>query len=130
MNFQTLKWMIESLVKSYKCPMCMNGVSESDVSIIWAAGNTLNIDVNCGSCSKHSMVKIEVMWIDLTKHDAPADMLKELKSRFRDLAPNAEITSWDMLSWTPIKDENIMDLNKNLKSDNLSVEDLFRDQEL
>ena len=127
MNFQTLKWMIESLVKSYKCPMCMSEVDESDVSIIWAAWNTVNIDVTCGSCSKHSMVKIEVMWIDLTKHDAPADMLKELKSRFKNMQPNAEIMSGEMSLENPIKDENIVDLNKNLKSENLSVEDLFGD---
>ena len=127
MNFQTLKSMVESLIKSYKCPMCMSQVNEGDVSIIWAAGNTVNIDVSCKGCSKHSMVKIEVMWIDLTKQDAPANMLQELKSRFREMQPNAEILSWDMTIENPIKDENIIDLNKNLKSDNLSVEDLFND---
>ena len=127
MNFQTLKWMIESLVKSYKCPMCTSDVNESDISIIWAAGNTVNIDVICGNCKKHSMVKIEVMWIDLTKQDAPADMLRELKSRFRNMQPNAEIISGEVSLENPIKDENIVDLNKNLKSENLSVEDLFGD---
>lgn len=127
MNFQTLKWMIESLVKSYKCPMCTSGVSEGDVSIIWAAGNTVNIDVTCGSCNKHSMVKIEVMWIDLTKHDAPAEMLQELKSRFRNMQPSAEVMSEDVIIQDPIKDENIMDLNKDLKLKNLSVKDLFGD---
>jgi len=34
MNFQTLKSMVESLIKSYKCPMCMSQVNEGDVSII------------------------------------------------------------------------------------------------
>ena len=127
MNFQTLKWMIESLVKSYKCPMCMSHVDESDVNIIWAAGNTVNIDVTCWNCSKHSMVKIEVMWVDLTKHEASADVLQELKSRF--WGTTSHVETFSNAPEESIKDENIVDLNKNLRSQNLSVEDLFKDEE-
>ena len=126
MNFQTLKWMIDSLVKSYKCPMCHSHVNEGNIDIIGAAGTTVNIDVSCNTCEKHSMIKIEVMGIDLTKNTLNKDTLAELKSRFKNI-------SWDVevLSNNPedaIKDENIVDLNKNLKSQNLSVEDLFKDE--
>ena len=35
----------------------------------------------------------------------------------------------DLISEEPIRDENIIDLNKNLKNNKFSVEDLFKEEE-
>jgi hypothetical protein len=35
MNFQSIKSMIESLVKTYKCPECSEWITETNVDIIW-----------------------------------------------------------------------------------------------
>jgi len=75
------------------------------------------------------MVKIEVMWIDLTKKEASADVLKELKSRFKDMNGWAQVFSQEVKEQDPIRDENIVDLNKDLKSQNLNAKDLFSDEE-
>ena len=129
MNFQTLKSMIESIVKTYKCPICTSSVTEGDVNIIGAAWTTANIDISCSSCKKHSMVKIEVMWIDLTKATLNKNSLQELKSRFKDIQWDVEVLSHEESSDNPIQDENIVDLNKNLNIDKFTVEDLFKEED-
>lgn len=124
MNFQTLRWMIESLVKTYKCPMCNSHVTENNIDIIWAAGTTVNIDVACGSCDKHSMIKIEVLAVDLTKKNISSDQLAELKSRFKNIK-DVEVSTPNTSTESAIKDETIIDLSKDLKKWDLSVDDLF-----
>ncbi len=122
--------MIQSLVKSYKCPVCNSQVAENNMDIIWAAGTTVNIDISCPGCKKHSMIKIEILAVDMTKGKIQKDTLSELKSRFAWISWEVEMLSnISEEKENPIKDENIVDLNKNLKSENFSVEDLFKDEE-
>ena len=66
MNFQALKWMITSLTSNFNCKECSSKVSEENVEIVWAAWNTINLDVTCPQCWKHSMIKSEVLSVDLT----------------------------------------------------------------
>ena len=40
-------------------------MNERHIDIIGAAGNTVNIDINCPSCKKHFMAKTEVMQMDV-----------------------------------------------------------------
>ena len=79
MNFKALKWMIDSLVKTYKCPECGNEVNDNNVDVIWAAGTTINIDVECPQCWKHSMIKSEVMSLDLSNSNITAEKLQQIK---------------------------------------------------
>ena len=119
MNFQTLKWMIESIVKSYKCPECNSSVSDANIDIMWAAWVTINIDVECANCWKHSMIKTEVMSIDLTNKALSSEDIEKLKKTIL-------IKNWKMISSNnPIKDKEIIDLNKDLKKSKLNVTDLL-----
>ena len=120
MNFQSLKWMIDSLIKSYKCPECSSSVTDSNVDIIWAAWTTINIDIWCTNCWKHSMVKTEILAIDLSNKWISAENIGKLK--------NALFwQNWRIIenSIHTINDKEIVDLNKDLKKNKLNVSDLI-----
>ena len=119
MNYQSLKWMIESIIKNYKCPQCSNSVVDTNIDIIWAAWNTINIDIECSNCWKHSMIKTEVLSIDLTNKNVSIDNIKKIKQRFS--KNNVNLIWWNK----SIKDTEIVDLNKNLRKEKLNVSDLF-----
>lgn len=121
MNFQTLKWMIESIIKSYKCPGCDSGVSDANIDIMWAAGSTINIDIECTKCGKHSMVKTEVLSIDLTNKWLSQENIQKLKNTILD--KNSKMI-WGN---TIIKDAEIIWLNKDLRKNKLNVTDLLGD---
>lgn len=135
MNFKALKWMIESLVKTYKCPECAAEVSDNNVDVIGAAGSTINIDVECPNCGKHSMIKSEVVSLDLSKSNITPQQLQALQQRLAKVSPNVRaeviISDEDINQKTveSIKDEEIINLNNQLKSEDLNVSDLFDDNE-
>ena len=60
MNYKFIKWIIDSLIKTYKCPSCWATINENNVDIIWAAWNSINIDIVCNRCKKHSLIKSEL----------------------------------------------------------------------
>lgn len=121
MNFQSMKWMIESLVDSYKCPECDSTVNDSNVDIVWAAGTTINIDIACANCWKHSMIKSEVLSIDLSKWWISQENIEKLKKSLLNW-------SWKIItSQKLINDEEIIWLNKDLKNKTFNVSDLLWD---
>lgn len=113
--------MIESLIKSYKCPECNSWVSEANIDIIWAAWSTINIDIECANCWKHSMVKTEVLSIDLTNKQISPENIQKLKQSL--LAKNWKV----IIPKNSIKDTEIVDLNKDLKKRKFNVSDLLWD---
>jgi len=119
MNFQSIKSMMESLVKTYKCPECSEWISEANIDIIWAAWSTINIDIECFSCGKHSMIKTEILAIDLTEKWISPENIEKLK--------NALMKNWTIKSIEEkkINDEEIIWLNKDLKKWKLNVSDLL-----
>ena len=119
MNFQSLKWMIESVVSSYKCPECNSWVNDSNVDIIWAAWTTINIDIECSNCWKHSMIKTEVLHLDLTKNISQENIAKLKESLLN--------SNWKLINNPTIKDDEIIWLNKDLRKRWLNVSDLFWD---
>ena len=119
MNFNALKWMIESIIQSYKCPECFNNVNDTNVDIIWAAWNTINIDVACSNCNKHSMIKSEVLSLDFKNISLIKDKISKLKLNWN-ISNNHNISK-------SIKDNEIINLNKKLNQKNLWVWDLFND---
>ena len=118
MNFQSLKWMIESLVKTYKCPECNEAISDSNIDIMWAAWYTINIDIECFNCWKHSMVKTEVLAINLSEKWIPQENIDKLKKSL--LSNNTPLKIEKK-----INDEEIVWLNKDLKKWKLNVSDLL-----
>lgn len=116
MNFQSLKWMIDSLVKTFKCPECNSEVQDNNVDIMWVAWNTINIDILCGKCWKHSMVKTEVLTIHLTDRGISSENIQKLKD---------SLMNWKIKIGSKIKDEEIKWLNNELKKEEFNVSDLF-----
>ena len=119
--------MVENLVSSYKCPFCGGkDISEKNIDIIGAAGNTVNIDMHCPSCNKHFMAKTEVMHMEIgnVSSDKLAQIQKSLMALKGKLWGNIELEA-DILEEDSIKDENIMDLRKNLQQGGIEARDLF-----
>jgi len=148
MNYWALKWLIETVVQEYTCPECNSKIANENIDIVWAAWNTINIDIECSSCWKHSMVKSEVLMFDLAKMPISKDNVENIKSNMEAirekllekkdelLERKSEVLNkreWllekkDMLlsqKQRLIKDEEIISLNTDLKKKNCNVTDLF-----
>jgi len=119
MNFQSIKWMINSLTKNYKCPECSEWITDANVDIIWAAGSTINIDIECFNCGKHSMVKTEVLAVNISDKGISAENLEKLKNTLLKVSWNPWVNA------KKINDEEIVGLNKDLKKWKLNVADLL-----
>lgn len=129
--------MVDNLITAYTCPFCgSKNISEQNIDIIGAAGNTVNIDMECPSCKKHFMAKTEV--VQVNSSNINAETLKKLQNSL--LALKWKI-GWDLtIGWwilknqddtqkQTLKDESIVLLQKELKSKKtLKVEDLFSEE--
>ncbi len=119
--------MVENLVSSYKCPFCGGkDISEKNIDIVGAAGNTVNIDMHCPSCQKHFMAKTEVMQMELgnVSSEKLAQIQKSLMALKWKLWGNIEIES-ELPDEATIKDENIIEIQKNMQKDDFDLNDLF-----
>ncbi len=125
MNFKALKWMIDSLVQTYKCPECSHDVQDNNVDVIGAAWSTINIDIECPNCKKHSMIKSEILSMDLTNMNFSSDKIGQIKNVLEGLKWNISGTIIQNWSIESIKDEEIINLNTDLKKRNLDVSDLL-----
>jgi len=128
MNYKALKTMIDSVTSNYKCPSCNSNVWEENLDIIGAAGTSVNVDITCPSCGKHSMIKAEVMNIDVSNMKIAPEQLEALQQKIGEMK-GVISGNIQMLPRTEngMKDKEIVDLNKNLKQKELKVEDLFND---
>lgn len=122
--------MVENLVSSYTCPFCQSkDISEQNIDIVWAAGNTVNIDMHCPSCNKHFMAKTEVVQMELWS--VSADKIEKIKNSLSALKWKMW---WDLSietlddSKNAIKDDSILDLHKKLQNKSYSASDLFSDE--
>ncbi len=109
MNYQALKSMVNNLIKSFKCNECKSNITEENIDIIWAAWNSVNIDIECPKCKKHTMVKSQILQIDSSNIALLKQNLLNLKTKIEN----------------PIKDEEMIKLSKDLKNRNINASDLF-----
>jgi len=119
--------MVENLVTSYKCPFCGGtDIWEKNIDIVWAAGNTVNIDMHCPSCKKHFMAKTEVVQMDASKltPEKLGQIQQSLSALKWKLWGNLDV-SMDVLKKDQIKDENILDLREEMKKKDFGASDLF-----
>ena len=121
MNFWALKWLVDNVVANYKCPECNSDINDNNIDVIWAAWNTVNIDIECSNCWKHSMIKSEVMTFDLSKMPIPKDKMEILRNELWKLKWKIASNNKQKL----IKDEEIVILNKDFKRNDFNVSDLF-----
>ena len=112
MNYQGLKTMIEGLVKSHKCPECKSSITDSSIDIIGAAWSNVNIDIECPSCKKHSMVKTQLLQVNVGS-------ISELKEKL--------LKTVSIIKRNPntIKDKEITNLSKDLRNSDFNASDLF-----
>jgi transcription elongation factor Elf1 len=125
MNYKTLKWMLESLIKVYKCPMCNAEVSENNVDIVWAAWNTVNIDIECQNCKKHSMIKAEINSVNILPINVWENWIEWLKKSLENIKWQITQNNNQNSNSKKITDTEIVDLNKRLKNNDLNAQDLF-----
>ena len=116
MNFQSLKIMVDNLIQTYTCPSCQSEVSDKNVEVIWTAGTNLNVDVECPNCWKHAMIRSQVVSIELPALNLSQEQLEWLKW---------QIWTIDVKNKNTIKDEQIIEINRTIKKNNCSVEELF-----
>lgn len=122
MQYRALQWFIKTIVQNYICPYCNKHVSEDVIDVVWTAGNTLDLDIECKGCGKHSMIKSEIVSIDINELPVSPEQLSQIKATMKKIsAPKKEKKT--------IKDESIVTLNSELRKKNVSIWDLFKTEE-
>lgn len=117
MNYQIFKSIIESIIANFKCESCMSWVSENNIEIIWAAWGSLNVDVVCPSCSKHTVVRAEVANVNLWAVSWKQELKEKLVKTFSNIVKNDNNLK--------LNDKVITDLSKALKTENIKVQDFL-----
>lgn len=113
MIYEALKSLVEWLKESYKCPECDSWISEKDIDIVWAAWNTANFDITCPNCSKHWMIKSQLIVMDLDWITNVKKSIEDIKSKIKQKENHK------------ISDNEIVKLDKSLKNKSINVSDLF-----
>ncbi|MBB1564463.1 hypothetical protein HG430_000275 [Candidatus Gracilibacteria bacterium] len=111
MNIDALNGLINSILNGFRCHNCNSNVEKKNIDIKSVHGSSVLLDIFCENCKSHSMVKSEVLSVDLSKHlNILKNSLEKLEAKEKSLT---------------ISDEEIKKLDKDLKKDNLNVSDLF-----
>jgi hypothetical protein len=122
MNYNVFKTLVDVLVKTYKCPNCSAEVNENSIDIVGAAGSTINVDIACPTCKQHSIIKAEATQVNANMMDFWANPnLESIKKSLSNLLVNRN----RVVNENPIKDADIVSLNKDFKNPEIRVEDLF-----
>ncbi len=111
MNYLILKTIIESTVMNFRCKECNSWISEWNISVLWLAWNSINLEVTCPNCRVQWVVKAEI-WF-LNQMWGP-EMLNSVKWQM-----NMQVDPKEA-----IKDSDILSIREDLKNCT-SIEDLF-----
>ncbi len=128
MNYQMLKTLIDSLLTNFRCPNCESQVGESNIEIVGAAGTSINLDIACGQCSKHTFVKAEVSQMNLSNIlDMTNGNIDEFKQRLSQRLSGISMkkTDWIEDKKAQIKEKQILELREIFKNKNTNVEDFL-----
>jgi len=120
MNYEALKLLVKSLVWNFRCIPCSWTITEKDIFLISLDWQKIVLEVICPTCSKKSLIKSEVMSVDLTKTNLSNEQIAMLKNTIEN-SNNIKIKN---SQWN-INDNLIVELNKDLKKEKVSVTDLF-----
>ncbi len=130
MNYQMLKTLLDSLVLNFKCPNCSSQINETNLEIVWAAGSSVNLDIICNNCEKHTFVKAEVSQINLWNViDIQPENIEEFKQKLHQKLTSINIKKTNSTHVKNIEakidEKQIWELKKVLKNDGMKVEDFF-----
>lgn len=118
MNYDAFQLLIKSLLNNFKCDWCKTWITTSDIEIMSIEWKKVTLNVNCKSCNKSSLVKSEVIWIDLSKMNLTENQITMIKN-------SIDVKNTRKFSNNKIKEDTINKLLENLKKENLNVTDLF-----
>jgi len=107
MIYKALQWLVEWLKDTYKCPECKHAISETDIDIIWAAWTSVNFNIICPKCWKSWIVQSQLMTIDVK-------WIEQIQNSIENITKTNKIT-----------DNEITSLDKDLKTKQINVSDLF-----
>ncbi|MDD5769353.1 MAG: hypothetical protein PHE25_00145 [Candidatus Gracilibacteria bacterium] len=130
MNYQMLKTLLDSLVSNFKCPNCSNTVNDSLIEIVGAAGSSVNLDIFCSNCEKHTFVKAEVSQINLGNlMNFKGENINEIKQKLQEKLSGLNIKKADFSNTknieAKINDKQILELRETLKNENVNVKDFL-----
>lgn len=130
MNYQMLKTLLDSLVSNFKCPNCSNTVNDSLIEIVWAAWSSVNLDIFCSNCEKHTFVKAEVSQINLWNlMNFKWENINEIKQKLQEKLSWLNIKKADFSNTknieAKINDKQILELRETLKNENVNVKDFL-----
>jgi len=130
MNYQILKTLLDSLVLNFTCPNCNNKVVDNSLEIVGAAWNSINLDVFCPVCQKHTFVKAEVSQINLWNiANFNKDNLENLKQKLQEKLSWIKFQKTDLWETkniqAQINEKEILELREILKNENISVWDIL-----
>ncbi len=118
MNYLTLKNLLETITKTYKCPWCQSGIDESNIDIMWTAWNTINIDLECKKCWKHSIMRADINYVEEKKLNK--DFLDKIKQSLNEIKNKKNPKN-------KLKDNDISELNKKIRTKNIDIKKLFEE---
>ena len=119
MNFEALQMLVKSLLANFRCNFCSSWITVKDIDLLSIEWNQVSLEIHCQKCSKKSLVKSEVVSVDLSKMNLTSGQMTMIKNTI------------DMKNWKKIQnaklinDSFIVELDKNLKKEKCSVIDLF-----
>lgn len=127
MNLDALNWLVKSIISNFKCWNCKSWAWSKNINIKNIDWKSVLLDIICPSCWKSSLVKSEVVSLDVNKLNLSQEQLDAIKKKI-DLNNNKKINSNNKNKMT-ISDNLIVELNNDLKKEKLSVSDLFSNEE-
>lgn len=132
MNYQMLKTLLDSLTLNFKCPNCSSWINENNLEIVWAAWTSINLDVFCPKCEKHTFVKAEVSQINLWNIvDFNSGNIEEFKEKLHKKLTSINFKKSNLDDSKTIKaqinDKEILELRDTLKNEHMKVEDFLND---
>ena len=119
MNYQLLKNLLDSLVLNFKCPECFAEVKDNNIEVVWAAWNSINLDILCQKCQKHTFIKAEANQLNIWN-------IMNLKWLSKEEI--AKKIMWNIKKETPkneIKENQILELRDIFKTKNINVTDFL-----
>ncbi len=119
MNYQLLKNLLDSLVLNFKCPECFEGVKDNNIEVVWAAWNSINLDILCQKCQKHTFIKAEANQLNIwnimnLKWLSKEEIAKKIIWNIKKEIPKNEI-----------KENQILELRDIFKTKNINVTDFL-----
>lgn len=116
MNYQVLTNIVESIIWNFRCPECWHEAHREDLEILWTAWWSLNAEINCKKCGKHSFLRAEFNTMPIVNlWTIPKEQIENIKNKIA-----------EEKSKNKINEKEILDLRNTLNSsENINISDFL-----